>query len=253
MNQMENQKKNKVQSSLVMVAIFALTVGLGFCPPLLAQVTGGDAPPPDSVMIFTPAVPLLTDYLAISNAKNGFGLDLLFSASGWGAGAFIHRKIASNTTLFLNTGISGRRNTDEFENVWLGQIPVVAGKVNRLFMIPTTVGVQYRLFSGTLQESFRPYVSAGVTPTYILSTPYIRGGQYYEFFNSFGYGTSYLRVGAAFGVGAMFGDPASGSLVGVQLRYYTIPFGGDGLESMKGSPIKNFGGVFITLSVGSSY
>lgn len=228
-------------------------LGIGFSAQGLGQITGEDPAPFDSVMVFKPAVPLLSDFLAKANAKNGVGLDLLFSGSGWGAGGFYQRILFTDVTLFVNTGISGRRNTDEFENVWLGQVPVVAGKVNRLFMIPTTLGLQYRLFSESLQESLRPYFAVGVTPTYILSTPYIRGGQYYEFFNSFAYGTSYLRMGGSFAVGAMFGDPASGSLVGVQLRYYVIPFGGDGLESMKSSPIKDFGGIFISLSVGSSY
>jgi hypothetical protein len=41
--------------------------------------------------------------------------------------------------------------------------------------------------------------------------------------------------------------------MGFTLRYYTIPFGGEGLESIQGVPINNFGGVFLTLSVGSAW
>ena len=120
-------------------------------------------------------------------------------------------------------------------------------------MIPITFGAAYRLFSESLQESFRPFVSMGVSPTIIIQTPYIQDGIYYEFFNSFGQAQTHFRWGGQFSIGSNFGDPTDGSVIGVQLRYYTIPFGGDGLESVRGLPIENFGGVMISISVGSAF
>jgi hypothetical protein len=158
--------------------------------------------------------------------------------------------VIENGTVFGNVGLSGRRNSDEFENAWLGSVPVVAEKVNRLYMIPMTVGFQYRLFAADLQESFRPYVSAGITPTIIVQTPYIRDGEFYEFFSAFGYAETHFRWGAMFAVGSLFGDPTEGTVIGVTARYYTIPFGGEGLESIRDLPITNFGGIFLSLSVG---
>ncbi|KAB2893700.1 MAG: hypothetical protein H3C37_05870 [Candidatus Kapabacteria bacterium] len=218
---------------------------------LQAQKTGEQPPPDDSVIVFSPALPLLTDEAAAKAAiVHTGGFNLLFSQSGWGAGGFYSYRLGDNSSIVVSVDISGRRNTDEFENAWLGPIPVVAEKVNRLFMIPATIGFQYRLFADDLQDSFRPFVMAGFTPTLILQSPYIRDGIYYEFFQSFGYARTYLRWGGVFGVGSMFGNIAEGSVVGFTARYYTIPFGGDGLESMRDFPITNFGGVFLTLSAG---
>ena len=219
-----------------------------------AQITGELPTPEDTLIIFEPASPLMSEAALNKNIKQAIGLDLGFSGSGWGFGAFYHYKIFKNATVFGNFVFSGRRGSDEFDNAWYGPIPVVANKVNRLFMMPFTIGINYRLFADQLQESFRPFISAGISPTLIFQTPYIQDGIYYEFFQSFGYMQTHFRWGASFSVGSMFGNPAEdGNIIGVQMRYYTIPFGGDGLESLRGLPITNFGGVMLTLSVGLAY
>lgn len=220
---------------------------------LQAQITGEEPSPVDSVMVFEPAEPLIGGIDLDAPAKQAIGMDLLFSASGWGIGGFYQRELTTNLSGFLHLGLSGRRNTDEFENAFLGPIPVVSNKVNRLFMVPFTIGAQYRVFREALQETFRPFVSLGVTPTYIMSTPYIRDGQYYDFFAAFGHSTSYVRLGGVIGVGSFFGSPATGSLIGVQLRYFAIPFGGSGIESVRDNPVRDFGGIFLSLTIGHAY
>lgn len=234
--------------AVLIVVMFTMAAGQ-----LTAQIAGEEpVSQQDSVIIFTSPRPLL-------NVRNGepaehaAGVDLLFSGSGWGLGGFYQRLLAENLTGFVHLGISGRRNSDEFENALLGPIPVVANKVNRLFMFPLTFGVQYRLFSTELQESFRPFVSGGVGPTLIMSTPYLRDTEYYEFFSSFGHAELHVRAGGFIGIGSYFGSLQSGSLVGVQVRYYTIPFGGNGLESIRDNPITNFGGIFLSLTIGSAF
>jgi hypothetical protein len=218
-----------------------------------AQITGETPAPDDSSIIFEPATPLIGEEGDQKVIPNAAGLDILFSGSGWGIGGFYQRLLFENATFLFNFALSGRRNTDEFENAWYGSIPVVSNKVNRLFMIPITAAFQYRLFAESLQESFRPYVYAGLSPTIILQTPYIQDGIYYEFFQSFSYTTTHFRWGAVFGIGSMFGDPTEGNVMGFTIRYYTIPFGGEGLESIQGVPITNFGGVFLTLSIGTAW
>lgn len=219
-----------------------------------AQVTGADIPPADTTIIFTPVRPLLEEVNQRKASTQAAGIDVLFSGSGWGLGGFYLFKFSEELSALLNVGITGRRNSDEVENVWYrGYIPVVANKVNRLFMFPSTLGVQYRLLSESLQETFRPFVTGGLTGTPILQTPYLRDGQFYEFFQSFGYADWHFRFGAMIGCGAYFGTVGKGSIIGVNVRYYTIPFGEQGLESMAGLPITNFGGVFLSLSVGSAW
>lgn len=239
----------------------AIVIGFLCCfGTMQAQETGGtpEGPrkPSDTVIVFTSPRPLLEGDGTDKPATKAFGLDLLFSNSGWAFGGFYQTKVAEDVTGFIHAFFSPARNSDEIENVYLGQIPVVYGKVNRLFILPLTIGVQYRLFSQGLSDSFRPFVSAGLGPTLVIQTPYITQGPdglpyYHEFFSSFGQATLYGRVGGFVGIGAYFGSIAKGSLIGANIRYYTIPFGGAGLESMAGLPITNFGGIFLSLTVGN--
>ena len=236
-------------SALCLVLLWALSPGTAY-----GQIAGEVPLPTDSTMIFTPARPLLEEIASNSVADRAAGLDLLFSGSGWGVGGFYLQKLSETFSLFGHAAITPRRNADEVESVWYnGYIPIVANKLNRLFMFPVTVGAHYRLFSATLQETFRPFVIAGVTGTPILQTPYLQQGRFYEFFESFGHGTWHFRMGGMFGIGASFGSLGKGSFIGVNIRYYTIPFGDPGLESLAALPISNFGGVFLSLSVGSAW
>ncbi|MBK9248129.1 MAG: hypothetical protein IPM69_08470 [Ignavibacteria bacterium] len=167
-----------------------------------------------------------------------------------GAGVFYQRIFSDKISGFINLGISGARNTDEIEYYDpYDQKTFIPGKVNRLFMFPLTLGVQYRIFADNIAETLRPFVSAGVGTTFVVAAPYEDGtGNQYDIFQSFGYANSYSRFGGFIGVGANFGS-VSKSVMGVNARYYFIPFGGNGIESIKGSPINDFGGLFLTLSV----
>lgn len=242
----------------LLISIFCgLVLGMGT---VAAQETGGtpEGPrkPGDTVIVFTSPRPLLENDGLDKPATKAFGLDLIFSNSGWAFGGFYQTRIAEDLTGFINLFFSPYRSTDEIENVYLGNIPVVYGKVNRLFAVPLTLGVQYRLFSKGLSDSFRPYIGAGVGPSLIIQTPYITEGPngvpyYHEFFSSFGDATVHGRFGGFIGLGANFGAITKGNMIGVNMRYYIVPFGSPGLESMQGIPITNFGGLFLSLSVGS--
>lgn len=246
--------------SCVKSVLLSLFVVVGFVLPIRAQVTGGDLPPTDTSIMFRPVRPLLDDVTNHAVAYNSAGMSLLFSSTGWAAGGYYGVEIGSGLTLNFDAFITGRRNTDEFENALLnGAILVVAEKVNRLFMIPLTASIQYRLFRESLQETFRPFVTVGGVAATIIRNPYIDYDNYgsptrfYEFFESFGYSTTYVRPGAMIGFGAVFGPVGKGNQVGVNLKYYTVPFGGQGLESMRFSPITDFGGVIISMTIGSAW
>jgi hypothetical protein len=241
-------------------ALIGLFVMVCILSPAKAQITGGDLPATDTTIIFRPVRPLLDDVTNHAVAYNSAGMSLLFSPSGWAVGGYYGIEIGSGVTLNFDAFITGRRNTDEFENAILnGTTLVVAEKVNRLLMIPLTVSIQYRLFRESLQETFRPFVTFGGVAASIVRTSYIDYDNYgtpirfYEFFESFGYSTTYVRPGAMLGFGAVFGPVGKGNQVGVNLKYYTVPFGGQGLESMRFSPITDFGGVIISMTIGSAW
>ena len=241
--------------------VLFLAIMLG-APGVQAQVPGGDLPPTDTTILFRPVRPLLEDVTNQAVAYHQAGMSLLLSSSGWAVGGYYGTEIGTGLTLGCDMFISGKRNTDEFDNaLYNGLIPVVADKVNRLFVMPLTISLQYRLFRETLQETFRPFLTFGAVAGTILKTPYLRIEnidyyetlRYYEFFESFGHATTYLRPGAMIGLGAVFGPVGKGSQVGVSIRYFTIPFGGKGLESILDKPITDFGGLVIGLAIGTAW
>lgn len=202
----------------------------------------------DTTFIFTPGRKLQTMSEQMGLLNNAGGIDLLFSNSGFGLGGFYQYFMDDITKIGARFFISGARNTDELEfyDYFTGN-SFIPNKVNRLYLMPLTVNITRNLFSEVLHKSFRPYVSAGVGPAFILSTPYNR-----EFFNAFNYAKWYTRFGGNVGIGAAFGLESS-SYLSVNIDYYYIPFGGDGLESIKDKPIKTFGGLFLSLSIGSLF
>ncbi|MFN3781195.1 MAG: hypothetical protein ACK4SO_03355 [Candidatus Kapaibacteriota bacterium] len=120
----------------------------------------------------------------------------------------------------------------------------IPGKVNRLYMLPISFGLSQSFFTDILGTNFTPYLNIGVGPTIIFSTPYEK-----EFFSSLGYSRFYIRFGTFIGTGVNI-PVTNKSYIGISARQYWIPFGGDGLESIKGKPIKDFGGFFLGLNFG---
>ena len=159
---------------------------------------------PDTVFTFQPAQPLIVDDLIEKNYPQAWGIDLLFSESGFGMGVFYQRNVANDLYGFLSLYISGARNTDEFEQGFLNPETGyyeyrVPNKVNRLYIFPLMVGLQKYLFGDALSETFKPYISGGAGITMIMATPYDR-----EFFSAFSYAKVFGRFGGFLGLGANF-------------------------------------------------
>ena len=212
----------------------------------IAQVTEGKQTigAPDTMMIFKSPHPLLSDTTKKSLYTKFWSIELLFSGNGFGAGLSYTRTI--NNTLSWNAllGISGARNTDELEYIdpYTGST-FVYDKINRLYSLPLTIGLQKRVFSESLSESFRPFVGAGIGYSMIIQTPY---GQSY--IDSVGKSLVHGRPAGYVSIGSSFGEEGR-TMLSIHGRYYIIPFGGSGLESVKDLPIKDFGGFFIALGI----
>ncbi len=225
------------------VLIIALISAAG----LKAQETGEAIPEfnPDTVFVFKSPRPLVRIAPSERVFDNGIGFHLLMSGNGYGFGMFYSLRVANSLNAFASIYLSGARKSDEFEyyDPETGEI-IIPGKKNRLYMIPVMFGVNYYLFRGTLDKAFQPYLSGGLGPTFILANSYQK-----EFFEAIGYTQFHTRFGGFMGLGA---DVTSSpkTVLGVDLRYYYIPFGGDGLESIENMPIYNFGGIFLSINFG---
>lgn len=205
---------------------------------------------PDTIVFKSPR-PLITNHRSKENVSYALGGELALTESGFGAGFFYHRFYSDKLALFSQLYITGLRNEDEIERyiqredgTWDWRVP---GKENRLFRFPITFGAQYFPLKGHITESLQPYVSGGVGPNFILSTPYEQG-----WFEAFGDATLHTKFGGFVGIGAYFGNVMK-SLIGVNIRYYYIPAGAEEIVSLEGIPFDNLGGLFLTLTVGKGF
>lgn len=183
--------------------------------------------------------------------NNSWGTDILVSTNGFGLGFFYRHEYTPELAGFVDFSISESKDEREVEryDYWTGQ-SYVLGKENRFLVMPLFVGVQYRLFREDIMDNFRPYVNAAAGPTMVYVFPYRE-----EYFTALGKGQPRYTVGGYLGFGAFFGSERS-TLFGMNVRYYFVPYSG-GIESMKqGNNVEyknEFGGLFISLSVGSAW
>jgi len=227
-----------------LLTIFILVVSV---LTLKAQETGEPLPGynPDSVFIFKSPRPLVSVSPSEIVFDNAAGFNMLLSGSGFGFGLFYYLRLSENWNGFISAYFSGARASDEFSyyDPYTGE-EIVPGKVNRLYVIPLMFGVQYYMFKSELDDTFQPYLSGGLGPSFVLANSFQR-----EFFNAIGYTQFNTRFGTFIGAGADVMAKYN-TVMGVDIRYYYIPFGGDGLESVQNLPIYNFGGIFLALNIG---
>lgn len=178
---------------------------------------------------------------------NSWGVDIMFGEGGFGLGTFYRQQFNRDLTGFIDLSFSESKDDKEIEYIdYFGQTYVI-GKKNRVFLIPITLGVQYRLFADDITDNLRPYINAGVGPSVVLTTPYEK-----EFFNAFGDTQSKIAVGGYVGFGANFGL-SKNNLVGINMRYYYSVLPGAGVENLEGRTRKNIGAFYITLNLGMMY
>jgi outer membrane protein W len=222
-------------------------------------------PGTDTTIIFTPSNPNLIQPQSYRSATKAWGLDLLMSNNGFGLGLFYRYELSDELSLMGNFAVSDVEGDAEFEQYDYYGNSFVPGKKNRLLMIPVTFSMQYRLFKDEIADNFRPFVNAGVGPTMVYVSPYANPIDYYfpdgtyaytdpgkiDFFTALKYGKMHYTVGGFIGAGVYFGMD-KGTLTGLSVKYFIAPFQ-NGFEVMQGGYIKNFGGLFITLSFGTMY
>ena len=216
-----------------------------------SQIKGKETPDEtkDTVYTYVSPRPLLYDSRIEEEVKSAWGLDLVFSGNGFGLGVFYQQKFLNDWCAFASLYISGARNTDEMEFYdYEKQIYFIPGKINRLYMIPFSIGIQKYLFRDILHDNLQPFINAGLGPSLIIAAPY----ENYEnkFFSAMGQSDLYGRFSAFIGLGANVGS-GDNAFMSINMRYYYIPFGKNGLESVKDSPITDFGGLFLSLSLGA--
>jgi len=219
---------------------------------------------PDTTIVFKPSKPDLIHQSTYSPPSNAWGFDLMISNNGFGAGGFYRHEFSDELSGIATLAISDVKDDAEVEYFDYFGNSIIPGKKNRLLMVPLVFGVQYRLFKDEIMDNFRPYISGGLGPTMMFVSPYayyhvtagpngesIQTTESVEFFKSLKYGQAKYTIGGFVSAGAYFGAPY-GTLMGLSFRYYFVPFP-QGIEIMDNVRVKNFGGFYITLNIGSFY
>ena len=179
--------------------------------------------------------------------ENSWGADLMFTEGGFGLGTFYRRSFSREITGFIDFSITETKDEREMTYVDYYGNQFTPDKVNRAYIFPLNLGIQVRLFSESLTENLRPYFTAGVGPTIILTTPYE-----IDFFKAFGYAKAHMALGGYIGMGTNIGESKS-SLIGLNVRYYYTHLLGDGIELLTNSYKKSFGQFALLLTIGIMY
>ena len=227
------------------ILIAALFISRG----LLAQESAPPKRASDSTYIFAPIPPVKAHQDQGPVLRNSWGLDILASTNGFGAGAFYHHQYTRDLNGYLEFAISEAKDENEVDYVDYWGNTYTPGKINRFLILPVYVGIEDRLFADDIMDNFRPFVNAAVGPTLIYVFPYDQ-----EYFSALGHGQVKYTIGGYVGVGSYFGSEYA-NILGINLRYYFVPYP-HGLASMQrsnGTSIKKeFGGLYITVSFGSA-
>lgn len=197
------------------------------------------------ILVFT----VMTNQISAQNkpknknreVRNNWGLGFVYTESGFGLSGSYFFKLSKSSDLYFNLLFSNVTDSREMERSDLYGNTYVPNKINRIFMMPLSIGLQKELFKGEIEGNFSPVINVGIAPTLLLANPYNR-----NFFSAIGYTSAKFAIGPFAGAGLNYKQGDNMSL-GFYINYYYLPVIGSQLESLQNSKIKNVGGVQLSL------
>jgi len=225
---------------LLFAILLTISISANAQSPITPAAPKPSAPSSDTAMIFQPSEPLIknAEQLA-SEYPNMWGFDLSFSDYGFGGGLFLGHTFSPDITGLLTADIGTAQGSREFDLIEVN-------KINRVFVIPVMVSMQYRVFREGLSDNLRPYISVGAGPVIAMTTPYND-----DFFSSFGKAQAKVIPGGFAGIGANFGNDTKSSF-GASLRYFIIPYPG-AIQSTSTESLTSLSGLFLSVSYGYNF
>lgn len=197
--------------------------------------------PRDSAIVFSSPRPLLENS-DIQNSRylNSWGFAGFFNDYGWGLGFYYRHIFNSDISAIAQLDLGTAKGSREF-----GAYNEI--KINRIFVFPLLVSAQYRLLQSTLGESFRPYITAGAGPVFVMTND----GQK-DYFSALPHSTFHTTWGANIGIGSYFGsDPKT--TFGASFKFFIIPYPAPGIESTLGNFLTNFSGIALSVTYGFNF
>jgi outer membrane protein W len=197
--------------------------------------------PQDSAIIFESPRPILeTAEQLDARLDKGWGFGAFFTDYGFGGQLYASSRFTQDLTGLVSLDVGSAKSDKEFGFQ-------DERKINRIMVMPLMASLQYRILSGSLGENFRPYLTAGAGPVFVMTTP---GDE--EFFASFGSAKFKTVPGGFGGVGANFGLDKT-TTFGASVRYFIVPLPEPGIESIEGQRLTDLNGLFIGVNYGFNF
>jgi outer membrane protein W len=193
-------------------------------------------------------------YASLSEAQNkikyskketrkNWGLGFVYSENGFGFTSKYFVPVSRSSEISFGLLVSGVTDSREIERYDIYGNSLVYGKINRIFMIPLSIGLNKELFKGDIEGDFKPVFNIGISPTLVLLNPYNK-----NFFNALGYTTTKFAVGPYAGIGVNYKQSESMSL-DISLSYYYLPLVNGSVESIQYNEINNVGGFQLLFGI----
>jgi hypothetical protein len=239
MNETPLVMKNSIRIGFGLAVCAVFTV----CAPVRAQMpigSGNSKTSADTAIIFQPTHPLITTQEELAHEyPNSWGFSVSFSDYGFAGGMFLGHSFNQDLTGLFTFDFGTAEGSQEVDFLEDNQ-------VNRVFVLPLMLSLQYRVFRSGLSDNLRPYITAGAGPVVAMATP-----DNESFFTAFGDGYSKIVPGGFVGVGANFGTDTK-SCFGASIRYFIIPYPGS-LESTTTESLTSFSGLYISVVYGFNF
>jgi hypothetical protein len=175
--------------------------------------------------------------------RNRWNASFIYTDKGFGLGAKLFKPVSQNTDFEAGIMFAGVKDPQENEVYDYYGNSFVYGKINRVLEIPVSIGLQHYIFTEDLDDSFRPFLSIGASPTLVLMDPY-----YMDFFKALGYISTAFAFGPYAGIGLEYNESSNMSFC-ANLRYSYLPVLVNTVQSLKDKDIKDVGGIQIMLGV----
>lgn len=149
------------------------------------------------------------------------GFSFTMAETGSGVGGIMAWPIMYNTHLGINLGAYFLRDKDEFTYIdpYYYSAPITVNKENNVYLFDFMVSIKRRFFANDLDESLRPFLSAGVGPYYGMNFPeYSRDLQGNKTIDQFAW-----ALGGFAGAGVDV-DASANYFISIRAQYRIIPF-----------------------------
>lgn len=175
--------------------------------------------------------------------RSSIAAGFLYTEGGFGIHGTYYIPTGRITDLMLKLSLSGVSDDSEVEYYDPYGNSFIKDKVNRVFMMPLSIGIKHNIFYDDIEGNFKPFIRGGVAPTLVMTTPYNQ-----SFFAAIPDMQTGFAVGPFAGAGIEYYESKTIGM-SIALDYYYLPVIGREITSLYNQPINNMGGAQISFTM----